>query len=66
MQIHKISKRFCRETKRGSRRKPCGTTHVKDKQKKKGSTGNREGTNKEVEGKFLEARGKVFLEGESG
>lgn len=66
MQIHKISKRFYRERKRGSRREPCGTTHVKGKQKKKGSMANREGSNTEVEGKFLKATGKKCFKKRSG
>lgn len=66
MQIHQISKRFYRERKRGSRRELCATTHVKGEQKKKGSMANREGSNKEEEGRYLKARGKKCFKKRSG
>ena len=57
IQIHKTSTKICREIKhKESRIELCGTTHGKGKQKKS-STGNAERNKKEVEGKFLEARG---------
>ena len=61
MKILKIPGRFCRESRIGSRIELCGTTiPVRGKQKRRSPTGNRKGRDKEIEGTFLEAKGREY------